>query len=234
MSDGRAGAMTLAGGISMVKTKCYGFLALFLLALLVTFSNSDKAFGQSSNSPAGADVKRDRLNFEVQLHLLVASNMPSEKGNLPQSFDSVIKQLRPSLPFANYRLAATFVNRVKDGGTFEVSGVSASDWFNTSSTAVASPTFYQITLSRLKLETDDPNQPGLQIEKFRFGLRLPITTSTARAGAEVQSFPVINYESAGITTEMSLREGTATIVGTMNTSRADQILILVISVKRTL
>ena len=63
---------------------------------------------------------------------------------------------------------------------------------------------------------------------------MPIVSGTSTGDGNTQAFPVINYQPAGITTKISLREGSPTIVGTLNTNRPDQTLILVISVRRTL
>ncbi len=41
------------------------------------------------------------------------------------------------------------------------------------------------------------------------------------------SYPVINYNPVGITTEMSFREGAPTVIGTLNTNRPDEMLVLV-------
>ena len=220
----------------MTKARRLAVLPLVTLILFATLSDSATALGQgsSSQSAGASDGKLDKINFEVQLHLLVASNERGETGNIPQSLEAVVKQLKSSLPFANYRLAATFVNRVKDGGTLEVKGVVSSDSFTNAATNPFSQTFYEFTLFQVKSGGDGANQPSIDITKFRFGLRLPITTGVSHAEGTTASYPIINYEPTGITTEMTLREGTPTVVGTMTTSRPGQILILVVSIKRTL
>jgi hypothetical protein len=40
------------------------------------------------------------------------------------------------------------------------------------------------------------------------------------------------YEDTGINTQMSVREGEPTLVGTLNTSRPGQLFVIVITVKR--
>jgi len=47
-----------------------------------------------------------------------------------------------------------------------------------------------------------------------------------------QGYPVIQYEDTGINTQMSVREGEPTLVGTLNTSRPGQLFALVITIKR--
>jgi hypothetical protein len=191
--------------------------------------DSGVALGQGASKPP--EPKIARLNFEVQLHLLIASNETGEKGNVPQSLESVVKQLRPSLPYANYRVVATFVNRLTDGGTLELKGALSSALLTTGLPTPLPQSAYEFTLFQVKLDTDDEGKPAIQIPKFRFGLSLPVITGTSRAEG---IFPAVTYQPAGITTEVSLREGVPTLVGTLNTSRPDQMLILVTSVKRTM
>ena len=42
---------------------------------------------------------------------------------LPAALDAVVKQLRATLPFKNYRLAATLINRVKNEGRLDLSWI---------------------------------------------------------------------------------------------------------------
>src|SRR5215213_2797432 len=58
----------------------------------------------------------DETNLETQLFLIVGTNQDIDETKLPASLDTVVKQLRSTLPFRNYRLAATLINRVKNEG----------------------------------------------------------------------------------------------------------------------
>lgn len=217
----------------MIRPRCSGMLCWFVFAMVVALANSTAVFGQGSNpQSAAADAKHEQLDFEVQLHLLVAS---SEKGetNIPPALDAVIKQLKQSLPFANYHLTATFVNRVRDGGTLELKGVVSSDSFAGGAATSPSQTFYEFTLFQVKSAAHDPNSPAIEINKLRFGLRIPVVTGVSRTEGNNTTYPIVNYEPTGITTEITLREGSPTVVGTMTTSKPGQILILVITIKRT-
>jgi hypothetical protein len=214
----------------MTNPRFYRVLSLAVFALLLAASISVTAFGQGSKPPA-TSVKADRINYEIQLHLLMASNEAGEKSNVPQSLESIVRQLKSSVPFANYRLAATFVNRVKDGGTLESKGLIPASQFAPPATSPGPQAVYEFTLNKIKLDDDLTN---IDILRFRFGLQLPVITGMARGEGNAPPTPIVNYQSAGITTEMSLREGTPTVVGTMNTARSDQILILVMTVKRAL
>jgi hypothetical protein len=204
------------------------FLFLAALALFVVSPASLTALGQNSKSPA-TSVRGDRINYEVHLQLLLAANEAGEKANLPPSLDPIIRQLKSSLSFTNYRLAATFVNRVKDGGSVESKGLVPSNLFTLSAANPLPPAFYEFTLTKMKVD-DDLTQ--IDIDRLRFGFQIPVITAMAQGGGNTLAMPVINYQPASIIAEINLREGTPTVVGTMNTSRSDQILVLVITVKR--
>ena len=192
---------------------------LFSLAacLVVLASTSTIALSQGTK-PSTAAVK----NLDVQLYLLLASNDAGEKSNLPASLDPIVRQLKSSLSFTSFDLATNFVNRVKDGGTLESRGLIGSNIFLSATTNPVPQTAYEFTLSKIKLDDDFTN---VDIPRFRFGLSIPVITGTAPLTA-------VNYQPASINTEMTLTEGAPTVVGTMNTTRSDQMLILVITVKR--
>ncbi len=176
-----------------------------------------------------AAAKTAEVNHEVQLYLLVASNKADGKSNVPPALDPIIRQLKSSLPFADYRLTTTFFNRVRDKGSLRVSGIVGGSIFT--APASAAPTFYQLMLSNVKLVTNAGGQQFVQIFRFEFGQRVPVQISATRneSGA---GFPVINYEQIGIATEVSLREAVPTIIGIMPTGQPDESFILVASVKR--
>ena len=68
------------------------------------------------------------------------------------------------------------------------------------------------------------------MEGFGFGVRIPIVTAVASTGGR---WPVLNYESTGLNTDISMREGEPVIVGTLNIGPSGDAIILVMSAKRT-
>ena len=72
---------------------------------------------------AQAETKDDETNLETQLYLIVGTNQDVADAKIPSSLDPVVKQLRATLPFKNYRLAATLINRVKNEGRLDLSWV---------------------------------------------------------------------------------------------------------------
>jgi len=217
----------------MLKTTWYGGLLFLMICLCLGLSVSGSVMGQSSSPTATSSEVRPKINYEVQLHLLLATSEGTEKGSMPQSLEPLVRQLRSSLPFSNYRLAATFLNRVKDGGELQVRGIVPSRAFTSEPAATAQPIFYEFTLSAVKLDTEVA-EPVIQIPKLRFGLQVPVITGMSHGEGNSAGSPIINYNPIGITTEMSCREGVPTVIGTLNPNRPDEMLVLVVSVKRIL
>jgi hypothetical protein len=210
----------------MRKSKCV--FSLVAGVLFVVCLSSLRALGQGSKPPEPL-VRADRTNYEIHLQLLVAANEAGERTNLPRFLEQTIKQLKSSFSFTNYRLAATFVNRVKDGGTLESRGLIPSNVFTPANTSPAPQAFYEFTLTKIKADDDLVH---IDISHLRFGLQIPVITGMVRGEGNAPATPLINYQPASINTEINIREGTPTIVGTLNTSRSDQVLILVITGKR--
>jgi len=182
---------------------------------------SSTALGQASN------VKADRPDLEIQLHLLIASNETAEAKMLP-TLEPVVRQLKSAINLNNYRLAATFTNRIKSGGSLEVKGVLPPEVFTPYANMSG---FYEFNLSQVRF--GEGENPSIDIAKLRFGLRLPVVTGMNRPEGGAPATPVVGYEPVGLVTELGLREGTPSVVGTMTTSKTGQLLVLVITVKRT-
>ena len=215
----------------MLRLKLFSVLSSFLFAFCFIIVTESVTLAQGQDVTA-LGAMRDEVNYDVQLDLIVASNNASETGSVPQSLSGIIKQLRTSLPFTNYRLTTTFINRVKDGGSLDSAGVGGSLLATT--IGPSTPNFYNFNLYQVKMERDAQGQPFIRIPKFRFNLRMPIITGTTLASASNASSPIINYEAVGITTEMSVREAVPTLVGTLTTSRPEELMLVLISVKPSL
>ncbi len=162
--------------------------------------------------------------------MLVPSEGAEGASKVPQSLDGVVRQLKSLLPPADYRLAATFVNRVRDDGGVEVKSAGASP-FGPAQTAPLTPVIFQLSLS-LKSFDDATGERYVRVQPFRLGFRIPIQTATVSNDKAGQGYPVIQYEDTGVTTQMSVREGEPTLVGTLNTSRPGQLFVIVLTVRR--
>ena len=172
-------------------------------------------------------------NLDTQLYLIVATNQDVDDARLPQSLDAVIKQLRASLPFKNYRLAATLVNRVRNEGRLDLRWIGGPFAVPTGTAASsATPSFSEFKVQQVKLSRNADGQPVVHMLRFSFGARIPIVTGTALAQTGTGA-PIINYETTGLNTDISLREGEPVVVGTLNAGPSGDAIILVVSAKRT-
>jgi hypothetical protein len=70
------------------------------------------------------------------------------------------------------------------------------------------------------------------MDGFKFGSRIPIQTYAAVA-ANGNATPTISYESTGLNTDISMREGQPVIVGTLNVGPSGDAIILVVSARRS-
>ena len=174
----------------------------------------------------------DETNLDTQLYLIVATNQTVEDARLPASLDPVVKQLRATLPFKNYRLAATLINRVKNEGRLDLSWIGGPLASPLSSGPAMTPSFSQFKVRQVKIVRGNEGQYVVQMAGFNFGARIPIQTSGAIAANGAIS-PSFNYENTGLATDISMRESEPVIVGTLNVGPSGDAIILVVSAKRT-
>jgi len=211
----------------MKKRKFLGATLLALCAALCLITAGLHVQAQTVQ----ADTKDDEANLDTQLYLIVATNQDVGETKMPPSLDPVVKQLRATLPFKNYRLAATLINRVKNEGRLDLSWIGGP--LASAAAPATTPSFSQFKVRQVKLMRDSGGQQLVQMTGFNFGARIPIQTSGAIAanGAVAPSF---NYEQTGLATDISMRESEPVIVGTLNVGPSGDAIILVVSAKRTL
>lgn len=204
---------------------------LFLLAAAIVFSSSSgHVFAQSADllSPAQtSSVRQEGVQHKVQLQLLVASNGPNLRTDVPPPLEGVVKELKATMPFKSYRLIATYVYNVADGSSLQVSDVTYAQFEPGGALA---PKFYSFQLAGIK---SDAGGDSVHISRLKFDFRQRIFIE-AVAGQEgkpaAQRFDdVVN----GISTELSLRAGVPAIVGTLTTGLSDGVLVLVVTVDKS-
>ena len=179
-------------------------------------------------------MARDRARAKRRVQGADPVVIEVDDARLPASLDAVIKQLRAALPFKNYRLAATLINRVKNEGRLDLSWIGGPLVSPTAGAASAmNPSFNQFKVRTVKLVRNAEGQSVVQMSGFNFGARVPIQVSGAIA-ANGAVAPVINYENTGVATDISLREGDPVVVGTLNVGPSGDAIILVVSAKRTM
>jgi hypothetical protein len=219
----------------MYLRKVLGMISLTLFIVLATSSGRMSVLAQTSTQPddqaKDTQTKDSQINLDTQLYLIVATNQPVEDARLPASLDAVVKQLRAALPFKNYRLAATLVNRVMNGGRLDLRWVGGA--FGAPAAASATtPSFSEFTVRTVTVASNAEGQTVVQMAGFSYGARIPIQTGTAVA-ANGPAAPIINYENTGLHTDISMREGEPVVVGTLNAGPSGDAIILVVSAKRT-
>ena len=180
--------------------------------------------------PAKAQTKQeDETNLETHLFLIVASNQDVVDSKLPSSLDGVVRQLRASLPFKNYRLVSTLINRVKNDGSLKLNWVGA-PMTSIAATSPNTPSFSHFNIRQVRLVRNTEGQQLIQMAGFSFGARVPIQMGAIAAGGEVR--PTTSYEQTGLGTDISMKEGEPVIVGTLNVGPSGDAIILVVSAKR--
>jgi len=204
------------------------FLSAILLALCLM------AGGLSVKAQSPQPEPTDEINLDTQLYLIVGTNQDVDDTKMPASLDPVIKQLRSSLPFKNYRLAATLINRVKNDGRLDLSWIGGPFAAATGAASTTTPSFSQFKVRQIKLVRDTEGRQVVQMLGFNFGARVPVQSLSPGVVATTGAVaPVINYEPTGIATDISMREAEPVIVGTLNVGPSGDAIILVVAAKRT-
>ncbi len=189
-----------------------------------------QVLAQTAPASLSQEEKRtDETNLDTQLYLLVATNQEVDDAKLPAALDPVVKQLRTSLPFKNYRLMTTLVNRVKNEGRLNLKWIGG-PLIGSAAASAGTPSFNEFRVNSVKLVVDDGGRQMVRMDGFAFGARIPIQTGVVASNAPPT--PVVNYEPTGLNTDISMREGEAVVVGTLNVGPSGDAIILVMSAKR--
>lgn len=203
----------------MNKSKFIFSAAKILFAGLFCFSIS---FAQNE---ANQNQKAEP-SFDVILQTIIASNNDSEKSALAPNLSGVVKKLKLNYPLANYNLSSTYLQRVANTGNVEFKSVSTRQNQNTSA-----PVFSEWNLGQLWTLPDAQGKNSIQVRNFRFGQRVPVNSVTGKDEAGNPTSSTV-YESVGITMQkLSLNENTPTVIGSLTTSKPDEIMFLILTVK---
>ena len=181
-------------------------------------------------------VRDDDTNLDTQLYLILATNREIDEGKIPAALDPIMKRLREVLPFKHYSVAGTFLNRVKNNGRLDVSWVGSPFLLSSASSAAAlsNPSFNQFT-ALVRLATDGAGNDIVRMNDFRFGAKVPVITgqvTTANASMGVAPVTQVVYESVGLHTDISMREGSPVLAGTLHVGPQGDAIIVAISAQR--
>jgi hypothetical protein len=214
--------MSLRKGLTTILFTILFLGLAYIQPVLAQSSVGTEAVSQSD--------KDDEINLDTQLYLLVASNQDVDDVKMPAVLEPLLKELRSSLPFKNYKLAATLINRVKVNGRLNLKWVGGP--LGMSGGGTLNPSFNEFRINTVKLVTDPSGQPVVTMEGFNFGARIPIQTGTALASNSPATAPIINYEPTGLTTDISMSLGKPVVVGTLHVGPSGDAIILVMTAKR--
>ena len=153
---------------------------LFATLVAIFATMAQPVLAQTSDPSAQKETKDDETNLDTQLYLLIATNQDVDDAKLPSSLAPVVAQLRASLPFKNYRLAATLINRVKNDGRLSLQWV-AGPLLPSAAASTLTPSFNEFKVNNVKLITEVSGRDVVRMDGFRFGARIPIQTGTAVA-----------------------------------------------------
>jgi hypothetical protein len=191
-----------------------------LFVVLIAAAASLGVYGQSDGRPV-------EPSYEVSLQLIVGSNDPAAKPEVPANLSNISKQLRSSFAFTNYRLAGTFLGRITNSGNFEYK--STTNMFGQESEKTR-PTFLDWSLLDLRNGPTSSGKRGFQAQVFRLGARVPVTVSKVSDNGVANS--IIQYESIGLNlSKVGIAENAPTLIGTLNLPGADGTVFLVMTVR---
>ncbi|HEU4794807.1 MAG TPA: hypothetical protein VFT02_04205 [Pyrinomonadaceae bacterium] len=209
-------------------------LSLFVLTLFLVCGSAQAQSTQPAQPTQAdtkqADTKEDQTNLQTQLYMIVGSNQDVADTKMPAALDPVLKELRATLPFKSYRLAAVLVNRVKNEGRLEVGWIGVPYAPIVEAPNAMSRSSYR--LRQVRLTTNNEGQSMVQLTGFNFGAQIAVPTGGPVAGNNPAP-PAFNYEGTNLSTDISVREGEPAVVGTLNAGPSGDAIILVVSVKRT-
>jgi hypothetical protein len=200
------------------------FICLLMLCSLLTGASAASAQRQEQTSTTSTTRIED-VDLEVQLQLVVASNGAGEGAKLSPQLEAAIRPLRTSLPYSHYRWAASFINRVSNGAHTNTKGI-AGPLLGTTPPTSSVPSFYEVGFTDVILSPSE-TRPQLVHFKLHFGARLPVMV-----GGGGNPPQAVSYENTGITTSLNIPVNEPVIVGTMNLGASNEMLVLVISVKK--
>lgn len=202
-------------------------IVTFSAVVTIAACDDGRVFAQSQPLTQ-TERKQEDIDLDTQLYLLIGTNQETQ-DKLPAALDAVIKHLRASLPFKNYRLAATLINRVKNDGHLNLKWIGGPLLSSGPTSSAETPSFNEFRVNLVRLTRDDQGLGRIRMEGFSFGARIPIQVALASAAPPSTT---INYESTGLNTDISMREAEPVVVGTLNVGPSGDAIILVMSAKK--
>ena len=144
-----------------------------------------------------------RANIELHMHVLIASNAGGGSSDMPAELRDVLTQLRGTLNYRNYELAASIVQRLTTTErVLQGSGTAEFTSGNAGTPNILMP--YEYYINNVSMVQIAAGAPTVQISDFAF-----------TASHERMVGPNINErDRARVQTALNLRDGEKVVVGT--------------------
>lgn len=158
-------------------------------------------------------------DVELTLHVLLASKGPVPEAGLPTDLQEVVKQLKSTLAYRGYTLAASFVQRVGVNGDRTIQGRGQLESSALPPVDAKEPALLFVDWESdrgVSLEATDGGPARYSLRKFQFWLR-------ERRGT-------VSENLARIETGITLKEGEKVVVGTSVVK--DRGLIVILTARR--
>jgi hypothetical protein len=156
------------------------------------------------DTPAAPDS-----NIELHMHVLIASNAGGGSTDVPAELRDVLTQLRGTLNYRTYELAASIVQRITATDRILQGSGSAEVPSGAPGTANVSMV-YEYYINNLSMIQNATGAPNVQIKEFAFSM-------------------ASDKERARITTALNMRDGEKVVVGTA--SLRNRALVIVLTAK---
>lgn len=180
----------------------------------------------NAQEQAPAEQSTINSNHEILVQVLVASN-EAGKSDLPANLEALARKLKGDLGFTNYRLALTQLSRVSPKAYMQTKGISPLG----QNQADAKPlNFYEIAVNFGEVKPDKNGEQNIKIATLNFNISVPIEKRTVNDQGKEASY--INYEQLSLrANSIGISFNEPTVIGTLTTSRANEALVLVLTVK---
>jgi len=164
-------------------------------------------------------ASRKAADVELIVHVLFASKAPVAEADLPGDLREVVKQLKGTLAYRGYTLAASFVQRVSVNGDRIIQGHGQLEGNALAAGSAKEPTLLNMDWESnrgVSLESTDGGTARYFLRKFQFKL-------WERRGTGSENL-------AQLETDITLKDGEKVVVGTSVVK--DRGLIVVLSARR--
>ncbi|MDX2178942.1 MAG: hypothetical protein SFV18_05055 [Bryobacteraceae bacterium] len=152
-------------------------------------------------------------NLEFAVYMLVASPDAAKNEPVPETLDSVVKQMRAVFTYKGFRVAETLLLRSRSGKGAEASSFSPLPGVD------GVKTYYQFRFGLAQV-VDKPGGRIIKIDALRAGVRVPYKTS-ANGGA-------YQFADIGFNTDIDVKEGQKAVVGKGSMEGNEALIVVVI------